>query len=232
MYDGEPYFIFAITNHKSDGIFRMYLFPSGLTYNDAVYKGVVPRVQDFGPSQAELGPYLDKWIEEKKDTPVLRKMANSPKFNQFRPFPLGMLNWGGTAQYLERSPERRTQQGLIRTMVDSTVVSLDGKVTRNYQGSLSGPEFYDCVKGTHPSAKECLDNLPDPEFSDLTSVAFHRYFAIARGPLGLYFLSYKGDVVGLVPQSKSPEVELAKKFAYLKETVEETKQFTDIRIRN
>jgi hypothetical protein len=117
-------------------------------------------------------------------------------------------------------------------MVDSTPVSLDGMQTRTYQGNLSGPEFYDCVKGLHPSAQECLDNLPDPDFKDITSVAFHRNFAIARGPLDLLFLSYKAEVVGFVPQTARPTVELAKKYTYLRETVEETKQFHDIRVRS
>lgn len=229
-YDGEPYYIFAITNHKSDGIFRVYLFPSKLSFSDASYKGLVPRVQDFNPQQVELGAYLDKWMEEKKDAPILRKMANSPKFNQFRPFPLGMINLSGRAAFLSRSPERRTQQGLIRNMLDSIEVTVAPKKGGAFQGSISGPEFYDCVKGQHPSAQECLENLPDPEFKDISSVAFHRNFAIARGPLDLFFLSHKGEVVGYLPKSTRPTVELAKKFSYLKESMEETKQFHDIRV--
>jgi hypothetical protein len=142
-----------------------------------------------------------------------------------------MMNKDGIAQFLERSPERRTQQGLIRQMVDRTVVSVDniGKSGALHE-ELSGPEFYDCVKGNHPSAEECMDNMLDPSVQN-RSVACHRNFAIIRGPMDTFFLGYKTDVVGFIPSTKRPQVELGKKFSHLKETIEETKQFHEIRIR-
>jgi hypothetical protein len=43
---------------------------------------------------------------------ILRKQMNSPLFNKFRPYPLGMCNTKGQrAYYLERQPNRKTEQG-------------------------------------------------------------------------------------------------------------------------
>lgn len=231
-YDGDPSRVIAITNHKPDGIFRIYLWDVRNSISEASHKGTFPMlVSQYGPQDPRLGPALDKWMEEHKDAPVLRKMANSPAFNKFRPFSLGMMNHDGHASFLERSPERRTQQGLIRQMVEETYVSVSSNKKRGaYQGGLAGPEFYDCVKGKHPSAEECMENMLDPTVEN-TSVACHRNFAIIRGPMDTFFLGYKTDVVGFIPATKRPTVELGKKFTHLKEAVEETKQFHDIKVR-
>jgi hypothetical protein len=231
-YDGEPVRVIAITNHRADGIFRLYLWPVQDSVNEAAKNGKFPLAVSQYPGQDQrLGPALDKWMEENKDTKLLRKQANSPAFNKFRPFSLGMMNRNGRALFLERSPERRTQQGLIRQMVECNPVTTDrSRVGNNSLDSLVGPEFYDCVKGNHPSAEECMENMLDPNVEN-TSVACHRNFAIVRGPMDTFFLGYKTDVVGIVPPTKRPTVELGKKFAHLKEAVEETRQFHDIKLR-
>ena len=230
-YDGEPYRIIAITNHRSDGIFRLYLWPVQDSVIKAANAGQFPSAVSQYPGQDQrLGPALDKWMEEHPESKILRKQANSPAFNKFRPFSLGMMNKDGRALFLERSPERRTQQGLIRQMVECTLVSTERANRRGGIDQLVGEEFYDCVKGNHPSAEECMENMLDPNVENV-SVACHRNFAIVRGPMDTFFLGYKTDVVGVVPPTKRPTVELGKKFAHLKEAVEETRQFHDIRIR-
>jgi hypothetical protein len=229
-YDGHPVYILAITNHKADGIFRLYVLPCEHSIRTELDRGM-PGVDEFPAGYAQLGAMLDKYLEEHKDSPLMRKQANSPAFNKFRPFKLGMYNSAGRASYLERSPERRTQQGLIRQMVDQTHVDVNG-VGRagRFQDPLGGQSFVDCVKGNHPSAEECIENLLDPS-DETRSVAFHRNFAFIRGPMDTFFLGYKTDVVGFVPPTKRPTVELGKKFAHLKEAIEETRQFSEIRIR-
>lgn len=230
-YDGDPFQVVSITNHKSDGIFRIYLWPVQVAFKDANGVSFLQIAQTYPNQDPRLGPALDKWMEENKDSPARRKMANSPAFNKFRPFSLGMMNSNGRASFLERSPERRTQQGLIRQMVEETFLTTDNSPRRNtFQGTLGGPEFYDCVKGNHPSAEECMENMLDPSVEN-TAVACHRNFAIIRGPMDTFFLGYKTDVVGFIPPTKRPTVELGKKFAHLKEAVEESKQFHDIKTR-
>jgi hypothetical protein len=230
-YDGEPCYVMTITNHRSDGKFRLYLWP--VQHSPSLFKAKreYPEYTAWQMFSNEQGAYLDKWMEEHKDSPLMRKTADSPAFNKFRPFPLGMINKDTHSIFLARSPARRTQQGLTIQMIDAWTCSLDTKVTEGgrYSGHLNGPDFYDCVKGTHPSAQECLEKMFDPAYEQRKSVAFHRNFAFIRGPLDTFYLQYKTDVVGFVPKSTRPTVELGKKFTHLKETVEETRQFFDIK---
>lgn len=226
-YDGEPVTILAITNHKADGIYRAYIWPTKMTTK-------VPASAGFGELPAgspQFGVTLDAWLDKNKDSGLMRKHLNSPAFNRFRPFPLGMLNTGGGSIYLERTPERRTYQGLTRSAIRSVTVNLTvKKERRECPVHLYGPEFTDCVKAAHPKAEEVLENMLRADNGN-TAVACHRDFAIIRGPLDTFYLGHKDKVVGFVPPTKRPEVELGKGFSYLKETVEELKQFTDIRVR-
>jgi hypothetical protein len=60
-----------------------------------------------------------------KGHPIIRKTMNSPKFNKFRPFPLGMCNSNGRCYFLERQPLRpKVEQGLIRSMVTEKQITL------------------------------------------------------------------------------------------------------------
>jgi len=230
-YDGEPCSVIAVTNHKKDQIFRLYLWPVRYPVSSPLF----PRaLANYIPMAAEMGAYLDKFMEEHKDSPLMRKHANSPAFNLFRPFSLGMLNDGdGNVHYLERSPERRVQQGLIPAMVNYCQLSLDvGNVNLRgrWPGRLSGEPFCDCVQANHPSAEECLENLLDPANTN-TAAAFNRYFAFVRGPLDTFFLAHKNEMVGFVPANRRPTVELGKRFRHLKEAVEETNQFAAVSVR-
>lgn len=231
-YDGEPVRIVAITNHKPDGIFRIYAWPVQYSDNRSTSSPFPREIDGWRPGSNEQAAYLDAFLEQNKNTPLMRKTANSPSFNKFRPFPLGMMN-SGKAMYLERSPERRVNQGLISNMVETTQVGFDKSgMPPMGRPHLTGPEFYDCVKGNHPSAAECMTNLLDPSVEELPSVAFHRHFAFVRGPLDTFFLQYKTDVVGFVPADRRPQVELGAKYKHLREVVEETKQFETVRVRS
>jgi hypothetical protein len=231
-YEGEPVRIVAITNHKPDGIFRLYLWPVHVT-ETKMYPG---QIDGYRHGSAEQGAYIDGFMEQHKlASPIMRKMANSPAFNKFRPFPLGMMNKDGRALYLERTPERRTYQGLVASMVQASVASVapmkpDEAPYNRPRVNLTGPEFVDCVKGAHPTAMECLKNLLDKTVEN-SSVAFDRNFAFVRGPLDTLFLQYKTDVVGFVPATDRPQVELGAKFKHLKEVVEESKHFEAVKVR-
>lgn len=227
MYDNEPGTLVAITNHKSDGIYRAYFWPCS-------NKHKLPPGLDLSfhaPGNTAQGAYIDEFIAANKDCGLLRKQLNSPSFNKFRPFALGMMNYGGAANYLERTPERRTYQGLTRTAIFATSVSLDPtKRKKECPVHLFGSEFTDCVKAAHPKADEVLENMLSPDNAN-SSVACHRDFAIIRGPLDTFYLGHKDKVVGFIPPTVRPEVELGKGFSYLRETVEEMGQFKSIRTR-
>jgi hypothetical protein len=231
MYDGEPYYVMDITDHKGDGIYRVYLWPTKENISKAKASGKYPPISNQLYHSEAQGHALDKWMDENKESPVVRKMANSPLFNKFRPFSLGMINDDGSAYYLARSPERRVQQGLIAQMIDSWEVGRRSQASRRYGGSLYSPSFYDCIKGNHPSARECLENLLDPSVVNETA-AFDRNLAFIRGPIDTLFLQYKTEVVGFVPRDPAnPRVELARRFGHLREVIGESGHFHGVSVR-
>lgn len=226
MYDGEPYTVLAICNHKQDNIFRVYLYP----VEEAASSKVLPGgYVNFIPGTAEQGEYLDNWIKGAGDTKLIRKMMNSPAFNKFRPFPLGMMNRDGKTIYLERGPDRRREQGLVSNLISYTPVSVGQKQTQRWGGRLDGPEFYSCVKASHPTARECLEKLRDPSIEN-EAAAFDRNFAFVRGPLDSLYLAYKTEVVGRVPDGPYTRVELGRKFKHYKEVVENTNSFDQVTV--
>jgi hypothetical protein len=216
LYDGAPYSVVCITNHKSDGKFRIYLEPIGLDGSQDR-----PQLDNFPPEHPGIGAYLDQWLAEHKNSPIIRKSMDSPLFNKFRPYPLGMCNYGTGAMYLERQPNRKTEQGLTASMLCETVLSLDPQPIKRV-GSISvyGKQFRDCVLGKYPSAMECLQNLLDPDIEN-TAVAFDRKFGLVRGPIDMIFLAYKGDIVGVLPRNNFSEVRLGRDFKHVKEVAAE-----------
>lgn len=236
MYDGEPYYVLAITNHHADGIFRIYLDQLGLPC------GLVHQIENIPYDYAEhpstpmtRGQALDDWLASRgKEFPgVIRKQMNSPLFNKFRPFPLGMCNYQGKSRYLERLPTRYTQQGLTQQMLIGTAVRSSPSLgyTKNEVPSIFSSEFYDTIKGNYPSFQECLRNMTHPDIAN-ESTAFHREFALVKGPLGLLFLSYKHDIVGFLPNGDDSVVMLSAEFRHLKEVTAELNVFFDVRINN
>ncbi len=234
LYDGEPYNVLCITNHKEDGIWRIYLDPIGFGEGQLAYNTAYPPpCGSYSSDHPELGKMMDDWLDRMQTpenggsgpgTRVIRKMMNSPKFNKFRPYPLGMCNFNGSVYYLERQPTRRSEQGLTHGMLTSQTVNLapdNGKKGLNRSGmvDLYGPSFLACIKGDHPRAQECLDNLQDPDILN-EAAAFHRQFALVRGPLRMIFLAYKADIIGVLPNKDLSCLRLGRDFRHTREVVE------------
>jgi hypothetical protein len=246
LYDKEPYYVRAICAHKGT-VFRVYLEPLYHPQASKVspYRHTHPNYpfyqinESYQSEDPALGPALDQWLTANPKSGIIRKKMDSPYFNKFRPFPLGMVNCGeenaGKCYYLERQPMRHREQGLTSSMVMETSITAGQQdlnpITPN--GGMHHTSFYtkyfeDMVKGVYPSAKECLDGLLDPAISN-EAVAFHRLFALVRGPLDLLFLGYKDQIVGMLPDRNLGTLELGKNFKHLKEIVEEQKVFATVR---
>lgn len=222
LYDNEPYFVICIDNHNSDGIFRIYMEPlghlDGLSYGNCPYGGSHP------------GPAMDEFLQANKNTRIVRKHLNSPLFAKFRPFPLGMCDTNGVTYYCERAPVRATYQGLNRDMVNSALVTLDAvsRKTR-YGGSpeIWSKDFYNTIKGLYMSPQEALGHLTSGKVKNV-SLSFHRLFCFIRGPVNTTFLSYKGEIVGVLPNNDLTQLNLIKKYFYTQEVITELGVFEKI----
>ncbi len=233
LYDGEPYYVLAITDHKKDGIFRVYMDKMGQPEGMLHQNTHVPYDWHDEPGGMSKGDKLDEWLSKNEGKGILRKQMNSPLFNKFRPFPIGMCNNHGTVVYIERSPTRNTQQGLMPNMLSYYELSAVGSLITPRKGgntpSLFGVPFYKTIKGDYPNPFLCAQKLNDPEIVD-TSVAFHRDFAFVRGPVGLLFLAYKHNVIGYMPNSDFSKVTISPSFKHTKEVVQKLELFEDIKI--
>ena len=230
-YDGEPFMVLAITNHRGDGIFRIYMEPCGLPSDDVSFNIRGCPSNQFPHNDNRLGPEMDKWLEKNPKSPIQRKMMNSPLFNKFRPFPLGMCNFNGDVYYLERQPNRKTEQGLISTMCSATRLQPNEQdMRRSNWSELTRAEFRDTVMGIYPTAHECVTGVSGPNLA-IKSAAFHRHFALVRGPISTTFLAYKENIIGLLPDNNLDRVCIAKPFAHVKEAVQDLGIFASTAIR-
>lgn len=226
LYDGEPYYVYGIANHKGDGIFRVYMQATKDMPLES-YNSNVP-VNSIPADHPSFGIEMDKYLDAKKDTLIHRKMMNSPLFKKFRPFPLGMVNMNSGIIYAEVSPTRKTEQGLTDSKIRCFLPSLGGK-----NGKLTGlvsilsPELRDCIIGKYPTFSEAVALLSDKEVQN-ESIAFDRHFAIFKGPVGMFFLAYKSDVVGYVEGNR---LTLANTFEYTKEAAQDLGIFSTITVR-
>lgn len=198
-YENEPVYVSAVNNHR-DGILRVFIIGLPNRVDGAV-----------------------EFAEDDEDVPevaprAVRKKINSPKFNRFRPFEMGFCNFFRDypkAKYLSRVPVRRSKQGLSDDAFQVSHLISSGSRPRMRLGQfLALPEFRDCIVGEYPSFEETMDTLRDD-----SAIAVSREFAIERDSLGLNYLYYKTDKVGLV---RNREVLLADRFNYLREKVLET----------
>lgn len=227
MYDGKPYYVLCITDDRPDGIFRVYMEPIGNPGGNVLNRvGGVP----YDYPSPEKGKLMDEWMKKNPKEGVIRKMMNSPLFNKFRPFPLGMANVDGKCFYLERQPQRHTQQGLTQNMLYQSPVCLEPQKSRYNNLDITGPYFRDVVLGIYPSIEDCLKHLTDPEVLN-DAVGFHRHFALVRGPIDTLFLAYKSDIVGYLPHGDTTSVRLSKKFVHTREAVAESGFFADIVVK-
>lgn len=234
LYDGMPYYVVAICNHKPDGIFRMYLDPLRESGHMLVMEppGSPKRPPfDCAPKDhPQVGEQLDLWMSNNPGSGLERKMMNSPKFNKFRPFPLGMLNHGSKTSYVTRHPTRNIEQGLTkRALLGLPVTLAAGARLDNVANHFMSPAMFSCIVGKYPDPKECFERLQDPDVSN-DAVGFSRDFALARGPLETLFLSYRGDTVGFLPNRDSTRLRLGRKYPYLREACGELGIFDKIEL--
>lgn len=184
MYDGSPYIVQAITAHRPDEVFRVYLMPLGYE-QDMAKPDSLPNFSQHNRQSPALGMYLDKWMEANpKQDALIRKRMDSKHFNKFRPFPLGMVVRGKHTYYVERTPQRRMEQGLTQAAIVETSVSLmpqeEGPRSSRYGVvHLYSKELADCILGKYLPAEEALSNLLDPEVENV-SLPFNRQFAFIR----------------------------------------------------
>lgn len=229
VYDGYPYYVLGIGDHKSDGIFRIYLDPlssNNMTINN--FPGIPS--YDMVPLGSSLGDMFDKFMEKNPKAPLIRKMMNSPKFNKFRPFPLGMCNMDNTVYYIERQPTRKTEQGLTHQMLSIQPIHLStkgGKPMSSSYFNMHGDDFKACIMGDYPAAYACLAALKNPKI-DNDAAAFHREFAFVRGPLDTLYLAYRDNVIGILPNNDMSEVKIGKDYTYAREVVEGLGLFSNI----
>lgn len=224
LYDGLPYHIIALTDHMKDGIFRAWLEPIGVERNDGM-KQFLYTCSNYGPTHPGIGPMLDELYVKYPDCGILRKHLNSPKFNRFRPFPLGMCNVGSQVYYIERRPIRPAMhQGLTKTALFETLITAGSRQDNPKRAletvDIYGLAFRDCILGDHYSARQVLTALLDPRIAH-DALAFHREFALVRGPIDMIFLAYRSDIIGVLPKSNFDFVRLGRDFRYCSEVVAE-----------
>lgn len=243
LYKGVPHYVLAVANHKSDGIFRVYLDPmpsSKTSFKFFEYQErEVPYLNYDG--FCETGVNMDKYLDSHKSSRIVRKMANSPHFENFRPFPLGFVNsreLGKEAVFTERAPTRHTQQGLTQTMISFCLLPnlvSPGSTSQSFSSSnlsasltsINNPTLHDTIVGGYPSASEALASTKKNK-----ACAFHRLFAFCSGPAGSVFLSYKGEIAGMLVSEDLQQVKLSKSYNFLKESVEELNTFQSVLTEN
>jgi hypothetical protein len=233
LYDGLPFQVMAITDHKKDGIFRMWLDPVG---RDMASKALVQPIyyacQNHTPDFPGLGAVLDAELTKHPDCGVLRKHMNSPHFKRFYPFPLGMCNVGTQVYYIERQPIRPAmQQGLTKGSCFETLITAGSRQDNPARPAeafdIWSPSFRDCILGDHFSAHEVLKALQDPTISH-DALAFHREFALVRGPIDMLFLAYRSDIIGTLLKNNFDFIRLGREFSYCREVVEELGLFHNV----
>jgi hypothetical protein len=239
LYDSHPYMVYHISDHHSDGIFRIYLMP---LVEDEEKDYNYPNVEKVRYSQGEhaVGPFIDKWLEDHPRCALLRKMMNSPLFNKFRPFPIGMVNVGAKTYYVERQPLRKSEQGLTAQSIEATQIAIREVVPNRESKSIKSArrsdaidiysdEFGKAILGRYPSAQECLTNLVKSDILN-NAVGFHRNFAFVRGPVDTIFLAYKTEIVGVVPFHNFELLKIGAKHRFYYEAIEDLNLFGAITI--
>lgn len=224
LYDKEPYMILCITEFEKDDILRVYMQPVGNTADTSNSPAEWP-----GPPQ-EKSTLMDQWVAANPKAGVLRKHMNSPHFNKFRPFKLGMCNIKTKTVYTERHPQRQTQQGLTQQMLMQKQLRMEGRGGPNdVNAQIMSKELRDTIMGVYPDPYTCLEQLKNPDIEN-EAAAFHREFALVRGPIGTLFLGYKSDVVACLPNSDFKALRLPKANAHLREVIEEMSLFESITV--
>lgn len=228
LYDGFPYHVLAIANHKGDDIFRVYMEPlcdaKDSNYNYHPFESISKNSGD-NPS---VGPVCDEYMEKLPERGVIRKYMNSPLFRKFRPFPLGFVNTGPYAVYVERGPTRRTEQGLTdNALSQRNVCIIKGNNLSSFRVQLLSNVLSDCILGYYPTKEEVFENLRNPDIVN-SGVAFDRRYAVVRGPIDMLFLVYKRDIVGVFPNLDHSVLKLDRNYDHLREVISMSNHFERI----
>lgn len=241
-YDGPgeqgPYHVMLVTGDSGDD-FKIYMKKLGQKYSSV--PNVIPPNDHIGSNTNGAQALMDQFMKNHPGWNMVRKDLSSPYFKSFRPFPLGMMNQvkrdkAGKAVdcetlFLERQPNRATQQGLTKPMIYAksvnAAISRSPKPVDHYFDTWS-QGFYDCILGKHPSIDECLSNLTDRSIAN-EAAAFHRYFAIVKGPCDMLFLSYKGEVVGMLDNRNRSSITVASEYKYTREAIDDLRVFNSIK---
>jgi hypothetical protein len=232
MYDGEPVHIIAITDHAGDGVLRAYVRKIGYTQAEFNQLPMPNQIHNFPVGHSGIGQYLDQFIVDNPSCRIARKRMDSPKFNKFRPYDLGMYWDPPYIYYVERQPNRKMEQGLIQSMLVTTRLSAEEQKNQSAENfvDMYGPEMRRCIMGEHPSPTRCLEAMTDPKYAN-TAAAFHRNFALVKGPIDTLFLGYKDRVIGQLPHGDFSKVRLGSDFSYCKEAVDELQLFNTISLQ-
>src|SRR3546814_15537624 len=73
MYDGEPYYVLLISDHKKDGVFRIYMDKAGNEHGFAFQREQVP--YEASSSWNVTATVMDDWLEKNPDKGVIRKRS-------------------------------------------------------------------------------------------------------------------------------------------------------------
>jgi hypothetical protein len=234
LYDGKPYYVYFLYE-DGNGKIKAYLddYEGGRLIGQR--ENTFPNREGYNHSN--YVSLINAWYETYKGRGLVRKEIGSPKFNKFRPFPLGNVNINGSVVYTERTPTRNTNQGLrdrsLFSLAVSPVPNLSSGLKRKGSSinevslSVYSKELYTTMLGIYPSAEEILEAFKDPSVIN-TGVAFNREFSIFRGPLGMLFLCYRNEGIGLLDQGDLSSVIIGRDYYFLKETIEELNCFSTI----
>jgi len=225
-YDGHPCYVHWIAEHQGDGRFRIYIEKLGTVgcgFGRDNYPDFPDRNNCYENNYASM---LDEWLDRNPDAAIVRKLMSSAKFNKFRPFPLGNVNYNGEVYHIERRPTRQTIQGIRSESIITEKVTASPNVDAGSSIArlvrvhidLYGLEFVDCVLGNYPTYQEVIENLRSSECAN-SGAAFHRDFSVVRGPIKTLFLCYKAEGVGYIGAGDG--LLLDSSYDYLKEQVEE-----------
>ena len=127
--------------------------------------------------------------------PTATKSVDDPLFNDFKPVPLGFLNYFrkgiNDCAYAERLPLRRSKQGLSSESFRCS--TLANEFRHDWEDVTRSDGFREMVVGMYPTFDEVLALLVPS-----SSIAVSREFAIRMDEGGVVNLFFKREKIGTV----------------------------------
>lgn len=120
-------------------------------------------------------------------TPELKdykKVDYRDKAFNYKPFPLGYLNYEGKAMYMTRKPSRNQTQGLVKHCV-----LFSHHEPYNRYGWFTSEAMENAILGKYPTYREALESV---EVDGEGGMAFDRHFAIENLGPNQTGLCYRG----------------------------------------